>query len=173
MATPALDDLAAIWADICLLCERHSSKLLNGRISHLPDMLMVGRQAGESDGRGHIGYVPMAMSGYLELAKTAASRTFMHGSDAGAGQDDVASPVFLAWGKEASLAMLAVVASQALYVTERPVPPALREFTDLVRSHVPPLIEDRILGPQRSHLAEALTAEVFAADAKRIEPVCA
>jgi histidine ammonia-lyase len=181
MATPALDDLAAIWADICLLCERHSSKLLNGRISHLPDMLMVGRQAGESDGRGHIGYVPMAMSGYLELAKTAASRTFMHGSDAGAGQDDVASPVFLAWGKEertgrlldASLAMLAVVASQALYVTERPVPPALREFTDLVRSHVPPLIEDRILGPQLSHLAEALTAEVFAADAKRIEPVCA
>ena len=31
MAAPALDDLAAIWADICLLCDRHGSKLLNGR----------------------------------------------------------------------------------------------------------------------------------------------
>jgi histidine ammonia-lyase len=182
MAAPALDDLAAIWADICLLCERHSSKLLNGRISQLPDMLMIGRQPGESDGRGHIGYVPMAAAGYIELAKAAAQRTFIHGSDAGAGQDDVASPVFLAWGKEertgrlldASLAMLAVVASQALYVTDRPVPPALREFAALVRNHVPPLIEDRILGPELGCLAEAFTAEVFAADdEKRTEPVCA
>jgi histidine ammonia-lyase len=181
MAAPALDDLAAIWADICVLCERHSNKLLNGQISQLPDMLMIGRQPGESDGRGHIGYVPMAAAGYIELAKAAAQRTFIHGSDAGAGQDDVASPVFLAWGKEeragrlldASLAMLAVVASQALHVTDRAVPPALREFTDLVRSYVPPLIEDRILGPELGRLAEALTAEVFRVDEKKTEPVCA
>jgi histidine ammonia-lyase len=181
MAAPALDDLAAIWADLCLLCERHSNKLLNGRVSQLPDMLMIGRQPGESDGRGHIGYVPMAAAGYIELAKAAAQRTFIHGSDAGAGQDDVASPVFLAWGKEertgrlldASLAMLAVVASQALHVTDRPVPPALGEFTALVRSYVPPLTEDRILGPELGRLAEALTAEVFTADEKKTEPVCA
>jgi histidine ammonia-lyase len=181
MAAPALDDLAAIWADICVLCERHSNKLLNGHNSHLPDMLMVGRQPGESDGRGHIGYVPMAAAGYVELVKAAAQRTFIHGSDAGSGQDDVASPVFLAWGKEeragrlldASLAMLAVVASQALHVTDRPVPPALREFAELVRSHVPPLIEDRILGPELSRLAEAITAEVFRVDEKKTEPVCA
>jgi len=180
MASPALDDLAAVWADLCLLCERHSSKLLNGRVSQLPDMLLVGRQPGESDGRGHIGYVPMAAAGYIELAKAAAQRTFMHGSDAGAGQDDVASPVFLAWSKtertgrllDASLAMLAVVASQALYVTDRPAPPALQKFVELVRSYVPPLIEDRILGPELGRLAEALTAEVFAVEEKT-EPVCA
>lgn len=180
MASPALDDLAAVWADICVLCERHGNKLLNGRVSQLPDMLLVGRQPGESDGRGHIGYVPMAAAGYIELAKAAAQRTFIHGSDAGAGQDDVASPVFLAWSKaeragrllDASLAMLAVVASQALYVTDRTAPPALRRFVELVRSYVPPLIEDRILGPELSRLAEALTAEVFAVEEK-IEPACA
>lgn len=180
MAAPALDDLAAVWADLCLLCERHSTKLLNGRVSQLPDLLLIGRQPGESDGRGHIGYVPMAAAGYIELAKAAAQRTFLHGSDAGAGQDDVASPVFHAWSKQertgrlldASLAMLAVVASQALHVTERPVPPALRDFTTLVRSHVPPLIEDRILGPELGGLAEAFTAEVFAVDEKT-ETVCA
>ena len=45
MAAPALDDLAAIWADLCLLCDRHGSKLLIGRVSHLPDLLLVGREA--------------------------------------------------------------------------------------------------------------------------------
>src|SRR5262249_52802443 len=94
IAAPAMDELAAIWADTRLLCERHSNKLPNGGVSQLPDMLLIGRQAGESDGRGHIGYVPMAAAGYIELAKATAQRTFIHGSDAGRGQDDVASPVF-------------------------------------------------------------------------------
>ena len=172
MATPALDDLSGIWADLCLLCDRHSSKLLNGRVSQMPDLLLIGRQPGESDGRGNIGYVPMATAGYIEMAKSAAQRTFIPGSDSASNQDDVATPTFLAWSKEqrtgrcldACLAMLAVVASQALYVTDRPGPPALREFLSLVRSHVPPLIEDRILGPEFDHLSQALTAQVFSAE---------
>jgi histidine ammonia-lyase len=69
--------------------------------------------------------------------------------------------------------MLAVVASQALYVTDRPVPPPLREFTAMVRSYVPPLIEDRILGPELGRLAQALTAEVFTVGEKKTEPACA
>jgi len=180
IASPALDDLAGIWTDVCLLCERHSNKLLNGRSSQLPDMLLIGRKPGESDGRGHIGYVPMAASGYIEMAKGTAQRTFLHGSDAGAGQDDVASPVFLAWSKadrtgrllDASLAMLSIVASQALHVTERQAPPPLRDYLDLVRSYVPPLIEDRILGPELSRLTQAFTAEVFSV-ARTDETVCA
>jgi histidine ammonia-lyase len=131
MAAPALDDLAGIWADTCLLADRHCGKLLNGQVSHLPDQLLVGRQPGQSDGRGNIGYIPMATNGYVELAKAAAQRTFIPGSDSlGSGQDDVAAPGFIAWSKEAraarcldaSLAMLAVVASQALFVTERAAP---------------------------------------------------
>jgi histidine ammonia-lyase len=175
MAAPALDDLAGIWADICLLCDRHSSKLLNGQVSHLPDQLLVGRRPGQSDGRGNIGYVPMAANGYIELAKGAAQRTFIPGSDSSAnGQDDVATPAFLAWSKEAragryldaSLAMLAVVASQALFVTEREPPRALREFVELVRTHVEPIVEDRILGPELNRLTEAITANIFAPDEK-------
>ena len=102
MAAPALDDLAAIWADLCLLADRHGSKLLIGRVSLLPDLLLVGREASDADGHGNVGYIPMAVTGYLEEAKAAAQRTFIPGSEsAGAGQDDVASPVFLAWAKEA------------------------------------------------------------------------
>ena len=81
MAPPALDDLAAIWADLCLLCDRHSAKLITGRVSLLPDLLQVDRDPGDSDGHGAIGYVPMAVTGYLEQAKAAAQRTFIPGSE--------------------------------------------------------------------------------------------
>jgi histidine ammonia-lyase len=172
MAAPALDDLAAVWADLCLLGDRHSAKLLDGRVSHLPDHLLVGRQPGESDGHGNVGYIPMASNGYSEAARSAAQTTFIPGGDSGAsGQDDVATPSFLAWSKEmragrcadASLAMLAVMASQALHVTERDAPPHLGEFLALVRSHVPPVDADRVLGPELKRLAAAFEAHVFAA----------
>lgn len=173
MAAPALDDLAAIWADLCLLCDRHSSKLLAGRVSHLPDLLMVGRDPSDSDGHGSLGYVPMAVTGYLEEAKAAAQRTFIPGTEAaGAGQDDVATTAFPAWSKEAragrcldaALAMLSVVASQALHVTGRTAPPALQPFVDEVRSLVPPVAADRVLGPELGRLAESFTNRVFTAD---------
>ena len=173
MAAPALDDLAGIWADLCLLCDRHSARLLNGRVSQLPDLLLVGREPGESDGHGNVGYVPMAANGYVEQAKNAAQRTFIPGSDGGNGQDDVAAPAFLAWSKEAragrcldaSLAVLAVMAAQALHVTRRAPPPPLDKFLHLVRCHVAPVEEDRILGPELAQLTEAITARVFASDA--------
>jgi histidine ammonia-lyase len=170
-AAPALDDLAGIWADICLLCDRHCGKLLNGQVSGLPDQLLVGRQPGQSDGRGNIGYVPMATNGYVEQAKGAAQRTFIPGSDSSAsGQDDVAAPAFLAWSKEAraarcldaSLAMLGVVASQALFVTDREAPRPLRNYLELIRSYVPPVVEDRILGPELGKLTDAITGKIFA-----------
>lgn len=170
MAAPVLDDLAAGWADVCLLCDRHSSKLLNGRVSHLPDLLMVGREASESDGHGNVGYIPMAVTGFLEEAKTAAQRSFIPGSEsAGAGQDDVASPAFLAWAKEeragrafdAALALLAVVASQALHVTGRSAPPPLASFVEEIRSVVPPVGVDRVLGPELEQLAQSFTRHAF------------
>jgi histidine ammonia-lyase len=66
MAAPALGDLAAIWADVCLLCDRHGSKLLNGTVSHMPNLLMINRHSSDMDGHGSLGYVPMASTGYLE-----------------------------------------------------------------------------------------------------------
>jgi histidine ammonia-lyase len=168
MAAPALDGLAAHWADLCQLCDRHATKLLDGPVSHLPDQLLVGREPGTSDGRGHIGYVPMVLSGYVEQAKAAAQTSFIPGNDFG-GQDDVGVPVFMAWEREqragrhldASLAMLAAVASQALHVTDRPAPAPLAPLLDWVRSHVPPLTVDRVLGPELRSLADAITAEIF------------
>ncbi|RVC61322.1 aromatic amino acid lyase [Mesorhizobium sp.] len=172
MATPALDDLAAIWADICLLCDRHASKLLNGKVSLLPDLLMADRHWADSDGHGNVGYVPMAITGYLEQAKLAAQRTFIPGTEsAGAGQDDVATTAFLAWTKEATagrcldaaMAMLAMIASQALYVTGREAPPALRPFVADIRAIVPPVRDDRVLGPELARLSEWFTGKVFEA----------
>jgi histidine ammonia-lyase len=171
MVSPALDELAAIWADLCLLADRHASKLLIGRVSHLPDLLLVGRAAGDADGHGNVGYIPMAVTGYVEEAKSAAQRSFIPGSEsAGAGQDDVASPVFLAWAKEAragrafdaALAGLAAVASQALHVTDRAAPPPLKPFLAEIRTHLPPVEADRLLGPELERLAESFTARVFA-----------
>jgi histidine ammonia-lyase len=173
MAPPALDDLAAIWADLCLLCDRHCAKLITGRVSLLPDLLQVDRDPSDSDGHGAIGYVPMAVTGYLEQAKAAAQRTFIPGSEpGGAGQDDVAAPVFLAWAKEeragrcvdAALAMLAVVAAQALHVTGRQAPPPLRRFVEELREIVPPIDDARVLGPELGRLAESFTQRVFAGE---------
>jgi histidine ammonia-lyase len=170
MAAPALDDLAAIWADICLLCDRHGSKLLNCKVSGLPDLLLAGRHPSDSDGHGNLGYVPMATTGYLEQAKLAAQRTFIPGTESGgAGQDDVAATAFLAWAKEersgrcldACLATLAVVASQALHVTGREAPSLLRDFVSEIRSIVPPVGNDRVLGPELLRLAELFSNKAF------------
>jgi histidine ammonia-lyase len=170
MAAPALDDLAAVWADICLLCDRHGSKLLNGKVSGLPDLLLTGRHPSDSDGHGSVGYVPMATTGYLEQAKLAAQRTFIPGTEsAGAGQDDVAATAFLAWTKEdkagrcldACLATLFAVASQALHVTGRQAPPALGDFVSELRSILSPVEKDRVLGPELLRLAELFTKKAF------------
>jgi histidine ammonia-lyase len=173
MAAPALDDLAASWADLCLLCHRHAARLLDARASGLPDLLMVGRDPSDSDGHGSVGYVPMAMTGYLEQARNAAQRTFIPGTEtAGAGQDDVAATVFLAWCKQdeagrcldSALAMLAMLASQALHVTGRRAPPPLSALLDEVRAIVPPVDADRMLGPELARLSEHFTRQVFSAE---------
>ncbi|MBV8287674.1 MAG: aromatic amino acid lyase [Hyphomicrobiales bacterium] len=170
MAAPALDDLAAIWADVCLLCDRHGSKLLNGAVSHLPNLLM-NRHSSDMDGHGSLGYVPMASTGYLEQAKLAAQRTFIPGTESAAsGQDDVATTAFLAWRKEetagrcldACLATLSAVASQAFHVTERATPPRLAGLLDEIRAHVPPVGADRVLGPELEQLALHFRRDAFA-----------
>ncbi len=170
MAAPALDDLAAVAADLCLLAHRLAVRLIDARSSHLPDLLMVGRDPADADGHGSVGYVPMAMTGYLEQALNAAQRTFLPGTEtAGAGQDDVAAPAFQAWAKQdragrsldAVLAMLAVLASQALHVSDRAGPPQLASFLDEVRDAVRPVGADRLLGPEMATLAARFTHQVM------------
>jgi histidine ammonia-lyase len=173
MTAPILDELAAMWADLCLLCHRHASRLLDARASHLPDLLMINRDRCESDGHGSVGYIPMAMTGYLEQARAAAQTTLLPGTDsAGAGQDDVTAPAFQAWAKadqagrclDAVLGMLAVLASQALHVTDRPAPLQLQRLLDDVRAIVPPVEADRVLGPELALLAGDFTARTLSVD---------
>jgi histidine ammonia-lyase len=139
----------------------------------MPDLLLVGRELGDSDGRGNVGYLPWALCGFIEEAKAAAQTTFIPSSEAGgAGQDDMGIPAFTAYGREAaaarcldaSLAVLAVIAAQALHVTVRKAPPRLRGFVEMVREVVRPVVEDRVLGPELAELAQVFTDEAFALD---------
>jgi histidine ammonia-lyase len=82
----------------------------------------------------------------------------------------VATPTFHAWhgetaaaaALEATLAVLAAIASQAFHVTGREAPPALVELLAETRRHVPPVRGPRPLGPEVEALAEALRARVLA-----------
>ncbi len=160
-AAPALDGLAAAWADLSLLAERQGTKMLDPHVSLLPDHLRVGD--------GYIGCLSMTQVGIGEAARHAAARTFLPaGEGGGFGQNDVASPSFFAWVKErdagacfdASLAILAAIASQALYVTERPATPPLADLLDEVRTHFPPVTDARALGGDVDRLAAVFSARV-------------
>jgi len=162
-AYPALDNLAAAWADLALLCDRHVTKLLDGKVSRLPHQLMLGD--------GYIGCVGFAAAGYAEQARQAAQRSFLPGSEGGGfGQNDVAVPTFLAWRKEneagrcleAGLALVAAIASQALHVTGRAAPPRLAPLLSEVRGHFPPVTERRPVGADSERLRACFTAKAYA-----------
>ena len=159
---PAMDTLAAIGADLCLLCERHVDKLMNPAVSLLPAQLRAGD--------GYLGCLAFAAADCAEHARQICTATLLPASEAGGyGQNDVASPVFSAWDKqdrvgallETSLAMLAVVASQALYVTERVAPAALEGLLAEVRETVSPLTTQRALGPEVELLAGRFRARTL------------
>lgn len=57
--------------------------------------------------------------------------------------------------------MLAVLASQALHITDRDPPPPLRSFLDEVRNAVQPVDADRVLGPELAALAARFTHQVI------------
>ncbi len=162
-AYPALDNLAAAWADLAMLCDRQVTKLLDGAISLLPPQLRVGED-------GYVGTVGFSVLAYAEQARQAAQRSFLPGSEGGGfGQNDVAVPTFFSWRKEAEagmcleagLACLAAIASQAYFVTERAAPPALRDLLAEVRSYVPPVDSARGLGPELGELAGAFSRRVY------------
>ncbi|MBL8708899.1 MAG: aromatic amino acid lyase [Rhodospirillaceae bacterium] len=165
-AYPALDNLAAAAADLCAIAERHTTKLLDGRYSLLPDQLQV-----DNGYQGYLGVLGFVQVGYAEQARRAAQRTFLPGSEGGGfGQNDVAPLTGLAWmaqeeaGRclEAALAMLGVVASQAFHVTNRAAPPALASLLEEIRGAFPPLTAPRVYAPGLAALAEKFHAGIYA-----------
>ncbi len=162
MAWPALDGLAHVWAELCLVADRHTSKLHEGAVSLLPDRLADPRHPGI-----FTGILGMVQVGYGEAARHAAQRTFTPQTEGGGyAQNDMAPPTFPAWDKErrsgrcldGCLAMLAIVASRALELTDRPATPALVEFLAEVRQVFPPLVDLRPFGADIGALADAFTA---------------
>lgn len=161
-AYPALDNLAAACADVCTLAERHTTKLLDGRYSLLPDQLQ--------DGDGHIGILGFVQIGYAEEARRHAQRTFLPGSEAGGfGQNDVAPLTGLAWQAQeeagrcldAAVTMLAVVASQALHVTNRTAPAQLVELLAAIRNEFAPLTVSRTLSGELAALMARFRREIY------------
>ena len=167
-AVLAMDALSAACANLCVLAERHGAKLLDGRVSLLPDQLAV--SDGADDPRTYLGSLPMAQTGYEEEARLYAQATVLPGSESGGfGQNDVASPVFLAWSKQdragrcldMALASLVPIALRALDVTGRPVPAPLAELEATAREIVPDPVEGRAFGPVVAALADALRREIY------------
>jgi histidine ammonia-lyase len=165
-APAAMDALTAAAANLAIICARVAAKLQDGPVSLLPPFL------GYLEGRDYLGCLPMAMVGYEEEMRTLAQPTLLPGSESGGfAQDDVASPVFLAWSKqekagellELSLASLAPVAMRALQVTGRPVPEALRSLAAETRRHFPDDGDAAAMGPRCASLAAAFRAKIYTA----------
>lgn len=163
-APMAMDLLTAAYANLCVIAERMSAKLLDGQISLLPDQLGV-------DLSGHyLGCLPMAITGYEEEARGLAQATLLPGAESGGfGQNDVASPVFLAWSKqeraglllECALAALAPIALRALDVTDRPVPQPLDGLAGEIRRTVFEHDPASPLGPATGALASRLREGIY------------
>ena len=112
----------------------------------------------------------MAQTGYEEEARLYAQATVLPGSESGGfGQNDVASPVFLAWSKQdrtgrcldMALASLVPIVFRALDVTDRPVPAPLADLEAVVREIVPDPVQRPAFGPVVAALADALRREIY------------
>jgi len=164
-APAAMDALTASMANLAVIAARVAAKLQDGPVSLLPPFLGYP----DSD---YLGCLAMAMVGYEEEMRMLAQPTLLPGSESGGfAQDDVASPVFLAWSKqekagellELTLASLAAVAMRAFDVTGRPVPELLRSRGSEIRQHFPDDGDVTAMGPRCAALAAAFRADIYKA----------
>lgn len=162
-AAAGLDALTASYANIAVVTGRIAAKLLDEHVSLLP------AQLGYGEGRSYLGCLPMAIVGYEEELRMLAQPTLLPGSESGGfGQDDIASPVFLAWSKferagrlvEQALASLAPIAVRAFTVTSRSVPPALGPIAALTAACFPDDDSATPFGVAIARLAGAFGARI-------------
>lgn len=140
----AIDGLAFAWADLCQLAERHT------------DQLFLHPATAPLLSAHEFGFKPMhmVMSGWAEEARSLAQPTIM--SLGAFGQNDVPSQSFPAWRKamligaclDASLAIVAVLATHALTAAGSPVPPELSSLAREVNAQIPGGQEVRRRGPE-------------------------
>lgn len=155
-ASAAINQLNAAWADLALLAERHVTALHSAPVSALPNLLALPGVPGSETNL--FGWVA---TGLVEEARSAAAPALLPAcvNDA---RDDVSSPTFLAYGKQRRaaecldgvIAILALSASQALFVGGRSPAPPLEDLLAGVRSVVAPVDGPRPdLGGEAGRLA--------------------
>lgn len=160
-----LDQITASLANLLVIVERMTTKMLDGQVS------LLSPQLGVEEGLSYLGCLPMALVGLQEEARMLAYPTLLPGSESGGfGQNDVASPVFAAWSKqeragillEHGLAMLAAVSLRAYRVTTRPVPASLQSLRDEIERAVPHLDCHEPIGGEMAALAQVWRQNIYA-----------
>ena len=162
MVYPALNALSATWADLALVAERQVTALNTAETSGLPVNLAVPG----APGNGTYAY-GWAASSYVEEARAAATPALMPSVVEGP-YADVLSPAFSAYRRErraaecldGALAILAIVSSQALFVTGHNPAQPLWPVLSFVRSVFPPIegTAQRNLSADGARLQDALGA---------------
>jgi histidine ammonia-lyase len=146
MTYPALNALAATWADLTLLTQRHVTAF---------------RTAAEADAATGLEGI---LAGLVDEARAAAMPTLLPAA-VNDPQDDVSSPVFSAYRRQAraaecldaALAVLAAEASQALSTCGRRPAPPLQHLLGTIRAIFPAVAgKPRDLGPRAERLVAAL-----------------
>src|SRR5262245_21977376 len=157
MAYPALNALAAAWADLTLLAQRHVTALGAAAASDPP-------APGPGPAPGAATGLEPVLSGLVEEARAAAAPTLLPAAVNDA-QDDVSSPVLSAHRRQAraaecldgALAVLAAEAGQALLRAGRQPARPLQNLLEGVRATFPPVGgSPRDLGSHVGDLAAAL-----------------
>jgi histidine ammonia-lyase len=164
-ASPVLQSLSSCWAELALTAERHIASFHRGNAYGLPHLLSPpGYRAGIGGATNLFGWV---VTGYVEAARAAASPALMPAVVVDP-QNDLATATCIAHQKERAAAeafagaqaILALVASQALFVTGRQTAPPMRDLVTGIRSVFPPVESPhgRDLGEQAGRLAEVFRA---------------
>jgi histidine ammonia-lyase len=147
-AAPAINWLTASWADLALVAQRQVTAM-HSATSGLPHLLApAGFIPGASGGATNLfGWVA---TGLVEEARALAAPTLLPAT-IGDSQNDIATPTFGAYRSQrraaecldSVLAILALVASQALFVTGRHPAPPLAGLLTGIRSVFPPVQAER------------------------------
>lgn len=155
-ATSALDSLAFSWADLCQLAQRESDKLF-----------VHPATAPELNDEWGLKPVHMVQTGWAEEARNLAQPSLL--SLGSFGQNDVPAMSFFAWRKamaigrclDASLAILAAVATQAIAIAGRRLTPELGAFAMEISADFPAVAGVRRLGRDFEAVARRFNQRVF------------
>ena len=164
-ASPVLQSLSSCWAELALAAERQIACFHRGSAYGLPSLLSPPGYRGALSGATNL--FGWSVTGYVETARAAASPALMPAVVVDP-QNDLSTATSLAHQRErdaagafdGALAILALAASQALFVTGRRPAPPLRDLAAGIRSVFPPVEGPlgRDLGAEAGRLAGVFQA---------------